>query len=176
MKTFKEFLTESTDRERSQKIRNFIKAEYGLTSRDVSVKLSGDAIKVKLKTPKSLLHKSAIENFGKTVEVIDRDERSGEILQGANTFVFVELDYDLEKLLEKNIQDEFESKVGDVTDFDRVSIFSNTFTVSQQGGSYFVFLNDTRKHVEVRDIRYLGTAILRLINISEDDSIYAKII
>lgn len=175
MKSFKEFIAEgSSDKDNAASIRNTMKKEFNLSSRDVSVSLRGDAINIKIKTVKALPYITAITNMSKGAERIDWDKASGEILQGANTFVFVEIDYALEDKLNSIIQDEFESRSNN-GNFDRIQLFNNTFEVSKQGGSLYLFLKGTSKHLEVTDSKYIGTAVLRLIKISKDDTLYSKI-
>lgn len=174
MKSFKEFIAEGTDKENAQSIRDIIKKDFKLSSRDVSVSVSGSAINIKIKTTKALPFIGAISNISKSAERIDWDKASGEILQGANTFVFVEIDYALEDKLTKIIQDEYELK-SNGGDFDRIQLFDNTFEVAKQGDSLYLFLKGTSKHLEVTDSKYIGTAVLRLIKISKDDTLYSKI-
>ena len=72
----------------AKEIRNRLKAELGLNSRQVSVRSSrGSAIHVTIKVP---VAKSPIEAIAKGAECVRRCEFSGDILSGGNTFVFVE--------------------------------------------------------------------------------------
>ena len=79
-----------TDRERVDAIRKTLK-EKGYNSRQVGVtyQVAGYSaiIRVTIKEPE--IDKSEIENIVKGFNEIDRDERTGEILEGGNTFVSV---------------------------------------------------------------------------------------
>ena len=75
----------------TKEIRDRIKAELGLNSRQVSVRggrcTYSYAIRVTIKVP---VAKSQIEAIAKSAESIARCEYSGEILSGGNTYVTVE--------------------------------------------------------------------------------------
>jgi len=77
-----------TNRELSAEIRKKLK-ESGFTSKDYSIRVrdSGHstAVDIEVKNPKVRL--SELKQIVKQYECVDRDERSGEILQGGNTFV-----------------------------------------------------------------------------------------
>ena len=85
-----------TDRERVSAIRQALK-EKGYTSRRVGVSyhIAGlsAVIRVTIKEPN--IDKGEIENLVKGFSEIDIDERTGEILEGGNTFVSVHYDYKL---------------------------------------------------------------------------------
>ena len=85
-----------TDRERVSAIRLTLK-EKGYNSRRVGVtyKVAGYSaiIRVTIKEPE--IDKGEIENLVKGFNAIDIDERTGEILEGGNTFVSVHYDYKL---------------------------------------------------------------------------------
>ena len=75
-----------------QQIRQGIKSELGYNSRQVSVRENpgglSTSITVRLKKPG--LDFDKIKEIAERHEKVDRCERSGEILGGGNTFVFVE--------------------------------------------------------------------------------------
>nr|DAV45700.1 MAG TPA: Large polyvalent protein associated domain 29 [Caudoviricetes sp.] len=82
-----------TDKERLAAIRKELK-EHGYNNRRVSVRFSGySAIYVTIK--ELAINKKEIENIAMKYESYSRDERTGEILSGGNTFVFVDYDYRL---------------------------------------------------------------------------------
>ena len=156
-------------------IRGKLKKELGLSSRDVSVKTqqggTSSAVKVSVKTKKGLAKMQEIKNIGQSLENYDRDERSGEILMGGNTFIFVDIDWKFKSKVEDEIQKEYEKQ----KDTDRVILF-NTFEVANaSNGGDFVRLLKGQGHVEVRDLNYVGSAVMSLINSSKDDNLYAKI-
>lgn len=89
-------------------VRKWLKDEYGLTNRDVSVKAdSATSVNINIKSLKALPHMKAIEEKGKSHETIYRDHASGEILSGGNTFVFVGLDWNFEKKVNSIIEQEY---------------------------------------------------------------------
>lgn len=82
-----------TDNERLAAIRKELK-EHGYNNRRVGVRFSGySAIYVTIK--ELAIDKKEIENIAMKYESYSRDERTGEILSGGNTFVFVDYDYRL---------------------------------------------------------------------------------
>lgn len=82
-------------------IRKELKAKHDLNSKDVSVRVKGsslsDAINVYIKSERALHLFKEIEIIAEQLESYTTDEKTGEILSGGNTFVFVEIDYDFKK-------------------------------------------------------------------------------
>lgn len=72
-------------------IRQTLKARYGWTSRDVSVRAEsysmGSSIHVRIKNPAVAIE--PVRAIAMQSEDISRDERTGEILSGGNRFVYV---------------------------------------------------------------------------------------
>ena len=105
-------LNESRDKEVAEIIRGELK-KLKLSPSDVSVRTERGELEyvvyVSVKTMKAFLLKKNIEAISDSLKNIDRDERSGEILSGGNTFVFVDVDYKFSELLlsklEKSIED-----------------------------------------------------------------------
>lgn len=97
----------SEGKEEGLVIRKALKDKFGLTSRDVSVKSDWSSVRVKIKTLKALVHESEIEKIGQSQEHYRRDERTGEILQGGNTFVFVDVDSKFQTQLLSKIEKDF---------------------------------------------------------------------
>ena len=85
-----------TDRERVEAIRKMLK-EKGYNSRRVGVtyQVAGYSAIIRVTIKESGIDKSEIEYIVKHFNEIDRDERTGEILEGGNTFVSVNYDYKL---------------------------------------------------------------------------------
>ena len=85
-----------TDRERVETIRRNLK-EKGYNSRRVGVtyQIAGYSAIIRVTIKESGIDKSEIENIVKRFNEIDRDERTGEILEGGNTFISVNYDYKL---------------------------------------------------------------------------------
>jgi hypothetical protein len=106
------YLGEARGTEKTQEIRNVLKKEFGLTNRDVSVKYSG-SINITLKTVKSLPYIKKIKEVSEKHESYQRDQATGSILRGGNTFVFVNLDWKFRNRLKKQIEEEINKKVTD---------------------------------------------------------------
>ena len=87
-----------SNKELGAKIRAELKAA-GIPARAVSVRVSDagyeTAVRVKIKDIN--VDRDVVERIAKQYREVDRDERSGEILAGGNTFVFVDYDYDVLK-------------------------------------------------------------------------------
>lgn len=81
-----------TDRERIAAIRKALK-EHGYSNRKVGVRYDGYAIW--LTTKDLAIDIKEIEQLAKGYESYERDEFTGEILSGGNTFVFVNYAYGL---------------------------------------------------------------------------------
>ncbi len=83
-----------TNKELGKAIRNELKAN-GYKAKDISVRvrdsLYDTAVNINIKSP--MIRKSAVESIVKKYDEIDRDERTGEILAGANTYVFVQYEH-----------------------------------------------------------------------------------
>lgn len=79
-----------SNKELGQAIRNLLK-ENGIKRNDISVRVAGGystAVNIKIKNPK--ISRRQVEKIVKRFEDLERDGRSGEILDGANTYIFVE--------------------------------------------------------------------------------------
>jgi|GEM_PF-3703976 len=74
--------------EQAKTIRTELKKELGLSSRDVSVKSDAYAVWVRVKNKDIKLQD--VERIAKKQESIDKCEITGGILQGGNSYVFVE--------------------------------------------------------------------------------------
>jgi len=75
-------------KEQAKLIRAELKKELGLTSKDVSVKSDLYAVWVRIKNEDIKI--DDVKNIAKKYESIDKCERTGEILQGGNSYVFVQ--------------------------------------------------------------------------------------
>lgn len=82
-------------------IRQTLKKQYGITSRQVSVKADhfsmGSAIRVRIKDMN--ISSKLVEGVAKQAESIRRCEYSGEILSGGNRYVTVSYDWDTLKTI-----------------------------------------------------------------------------
>ena len=128
--------------------RDIVKEKYGLTSRDVSITAKNiHAVNVSIKSMKGIHYKKQLEVMGKSKEKIDRDERSGEILSGGNTFVFVKIDWNFRKELWNVVDKEVKKlpkdflelnnteKSNRVTIFDYIDIMKVDFRGKPEGYS-----------------------------------------
>lgn len=83
-----------TNRELGTAIRNDLKAN-GYKIRDFSVRvrdsLYDTAVDIRIKNP--MIRKSEVEKIVKKYEEVDRDAATGEILAGANTYIFTQYEY-----------------------------------------------------------------------------------
>jgi hypothetical protein len=105
-------LDEALGKEKTKEIRDVLKKELKLTNRDVSVKYDG-SIRITLKTTKALPHMKKIKEVSEKHESYQRDQASGTILRGGNTFVFVNLDWKFRDKLVKQIEAEISKKITD---------------------------------------------------------------
>lgn len=178
MGKFTEFLSEG--KEEAVAIRTALKKELGLSSRDVSVKASyggmSSSVKVNIKTMKALQLKSKIENIGTGEESYDRDEASGEILGGGNTFIFVEIDWKYREALQKIINDAVEKESnGDFKEGDQITIFK-TFIIDNKGkGQFYVYKKGGGQVSSTNHPSGIASTVMNLITTLKDDSLYAKI-
>jgi len=93
----------TTVTEQAKKIRKTLKEELGLTSRKVSVKSGycGYSSKIDVTVKDLLVDIKKVEKIANKFYSVDRCERSGEILQGGNTYVTVLYDWEMEREHEK---------------------------------------------------------------------------
>jgi hypothetical protein len=180
--SFKDFLVNEGAQE-AQRIRTALKKELKLTNRDVSVKArSGSmssAVNVNIKNMKALQLKTKIEEIGTKEEYYTRDEATGEILGGGNTFIFTEIDYKFRQELADKIQKEFDkvNKKTPLEDMEHGSIklFKTFEIIKPSNGGFFARLPKKNVHSEIRDIRYISGAIFSLISQAKNDKLFLKI-
>jgi len=83
-----------TTKEITSTLRGQFKKEFGLTSKDVSIrKTSHSAVHISIESVEAFLHLEEIKAAAASHENISYCESSGEILSGGNTFVFVAVAY-----------------------------------------------------------------------------------
>lgn len=178
---FREYLEEGASE--ALRIRTALKKGLKLSNRDVSVKArSGgmsSAVNVSIKNMKALQLKTKIEEIGSKEEYYTRDEATGEILGGGNTFIFTEIDYKFRQELAKKIQVEFD-KVNKKTPLDDVEhgsikLFKTFEIIKPSNGGFFASLPKKHIHSEIRDIKYISGAIFSLISQAKDDKLFLKI-
>lgn len=103
---------EAVGAEKTKEIRELLKKKFGLTNRDVSIRYSG-SIDIKLKTVKALPYMNKIKEAAEKHESYQRDQVTGAILRGGNTFAFVTLDWKFRDKLVKQIEAEISKKITD---------------------------------------------------------------
>ena len=110
-----------TAKEKAADIRKELKKQLGITSRQVSIRSrkSGHDEAIDIKIKDLTVNKMKVKEIAERYEYIRRCEYSGETLLGGNTYIFVELDYDVlsaakEELLEtaKKIIDNNKGLIG----------------------------------------------------------------
>jgi len=84
-------------------------AALGFTSREVSVRSDRNSFRITIKTP--VLGSKTVKDIAKRFEKIDRCERSGEILGGGNTFVFVDHSDQIKTALATTIKNETAAEI-----------------------------------------------------------------
>lgn len=94
MRTFKDFIVTEAKDELADRIRQELKkAGYKVPSQISVRKRSASAYDVEIKSLS--IDKDDVEKLVQKYEDIDYDERTGEILAGGNTYIFVNYDYDM---------------------------------------------------------------------------------
>ena len=79
-------------------IRTELKA-IGITSKQVSVKSGscGYSEQINVSIKDLTVNEQTVKNIAEQYEEYERDERSGEILEGGNTYILVDFDYDTKR-------------------------------------------------------------------------------
>lgn len=85
----------------AKQVKDFLRT-HGIETKNIRVS-SENSINVKLLDPK-LDYDKISQLLAEEFESYQRDEATGEILSGGNTFVFVEYDYDTIKEVQQNLQ------------------------------------------------------------------------
>lgn len=119
--------------------------------------------------------KTKIEEIADEKEKYDRDERTGEILMGGNTFIFTEIDWKFRNDLIKKVNNEL-GKVtkGNFEVGDNVTIFK-TFDIGNRGKEFFISKKGGSTVVDTYGKDGIGSAVMNLIRKLEDDSLYLKL-
>jgi len=182
---FREYLNESDNtltegKEEAQAIRNILKKEFGLSSRDVSVKNQNgglsSAVNVKIKSMKALPYYKKIKNIGEDFQSYDTDEYTGEILSGGNTYVFVELDSKFSDSIKEIINKEFNKQSkGSFEEGDEVTLFK-TFNVYYMDDNTFVI--SVKNGGRTNSVMYkeaIAAGVLSLIEMLDEPELYTKI-
>ena len=121
-----------TNKELSAQIKKDLK-EAGYKAREISVKVRDagydTAVHCTVKVP--TISRKAVEEIVKRYEEIDRDERTGEILQGCNIYAFVEYDYGVFDDVAQQFQDLAAQALASTQDVSE--ILPGLFLINAQG-------------------------------------------
>lgn len=110
---YEQVLAEAKKEGPAYEVREALKKQFGLTSRDVSVRSKRGSIDITLKTVKALPYMKKIKNISSQHERYQLDQATQTILRGGNTFVFVNLDWKFRDRLVKQIEAEISKKITD---------------------------------------------------------------
>ena len=154
-----------TDNERAKTIRQELKTKLGASSRDISV-TAKDSIRVKIK--KEGFSFSDVQEIAEKQENYERCERSGEILQGGNTFVFTDFDYTLEKTVEERICESVENvfnrfKNDDENSSSSFEIEGVEFAMHKYNHIFILFQGDRRREFSNSHFSAMNSVIARMI-------------
>jgi hypothetical protein len=181
MSAFREFLNEGNDEAKS--IRGILKKEFGLSSRDVSVKTDeagfSKSVTVSIKTKKALGFLGKIKNMAKDHSKYELDQATGEILGGGNTFIFTDIEYKFEVQLKDAVDAEFEKQAKGGFDIgDQVTLFGTFIIHYFEKDMILVKMakgGNTRATTNTNLTRRVGSAVMSLIGKQQDDTLYTKI-
>ena len=150
-----------SDKEKKRIIRQSIKKELGLNSRDVGVRGRtggiSSSINILIKSAEALKHRDNILKIANGQQSIDRDQ-FGEILSGGNTYVFVEVE-----------KSAYQSKIEDATEMLKKLVKNEGQRVTKNGIEYViptgqkynksVWISENENKIPVRIDLYKGFKI-----------------
>ena len=146
----------SINAERSKAIRERIKNELGYTSKQVSVRSSncGYSDETRITVKDLSCDYDAIQKIAMSFESIRYDEYSGEILSGANTYIFVEYDW---KVIHNAKEAELENAEKAINDAELENSERNqTFYTDKKGGRYVIIPCGEKKETRRYSIAYFA--------------------
>ena len=163
MQLFSEFLNESKDE--TKIIRNVIKKEFDLTSRDVKTKLPyNEYINFEIKTVKAMLFFRKLKNLSKTIGKTLYDELNDKDYLTNKIDIFVTFDQLFQRKIENFVGDKIEDEMIKTPHKD-ISLYDlYTIRVNSDG----VQLDQHGKAVRTR--RDNAHTIFRFLQKDEDDS------
>ena len=166
-------------RDEAKQIRADLKSELKLTNRDVSVKASyggySSSVDVSVKSMKALVLFNKIKDIGMSKESYQRDERSGEILSGGNTFINVSIDWKFEQSLNGLIQDEF-YKIKDSVSNTKPGKLFNKFNLNKTNGEFWLSIKGSHSMMNIANDESVGKSLIHFIrNKLEDPSLFKYI-
>lgn len=148
-----------TNKELSSQIRNEFKAA-GYKRNDYSLKVSdagySSSIRVKIKNPK--ICRKDIQQLLNKYESVERDERSGEIMEGANCYVFV----DYGEGIFDEVAQEWAADAASIyrSSEETIRIFNGLFFIhDKKTGEKKVFQNNENEYCHLRCDNFLSLCI-----------------
>ena len=141
---------EIMSRELNTNIKNEIKSATGCKARDISVRTSSSSIRVEIKSP--FINIKDVEEVVNKYESISRDEYTGEILCGGNTFVFVSYSDDVFSEVAEDFEEEAEAIIEEVSKMD---IDEGKFI-----REHICLMNDSRRDFVLTDTRDYKRALI----------------
>lgn len=137
-----------TNKELSQTIRNELK-NSGYNSKDISIKVKAcgysTSLHIKIKNP--YINRKEIESLLKHYEDFERDERTYEILEGGNTYLFVDYEYGVFELPAEEWKATAEGILKDKSEI--VNIFDGLFFIND-GSRSEIRQQNTNEHISFK--------------------------
>ncbi len=140
MKIFENFINEMAVNPVADKMRQDLKAKGYKVPAQISVTSERGAYRITIKDLK--IDDEEVKKIVKKHESYDRDVKTGEILAGGNTFVFVDYDYDVQKKESQRLKSTVEKFV------DQAMSDKGRDVKLKNGYVFGVFTNTTDKDAE----------------------------
>lgn len=130
-----------TNKQLSQAVRQTLKDNgYNTTDFSIRTRDCGYSTSCNITIKNLKIRREEIEGLVAKFESIDRDYASGEILEGGNTYIFVEYDYTLWQEFEKQFYDRF------------LAEFEHNRAINEANGTpnnLFTLVDDNKKHIHI---------------------------
>ena len=138
-------------KEKAAEVRKQLK-EIGITSKQVSVKSGycGYSDKLNITIKDLSVNEQTVKDIAEQFEEYERDERSGEILEGGNTYIFIDYDYDARRAAAAEMMEQAQ----------KITKVKESGTVAKSGSLEVIYIpeNHTIKLVKKSEITdELGT-------------------
>lgn len=163
----------------SKEIKKYLK-ENGIDTKNISVKGSNcgysESYNIAIKDININIEK--VRELVKTFESYERDERTGEILEGGNTYIFVNYDYSTLKLanekynnivldiINKKLKEHCKQDIDAWNNGDGVLKISNNIIIFRDGNTYEV--RESKNHKTLRTgIDYIAEKLIQLGELNE---------
>jgi len=127
----------------SKEVKEILKAN-GIDTKKISIRMQGytdDCFLIKIKDEN--INIDDVKDIIKKYEIVDRDERTGEILAGGNQYIFVEYDYKLREDVNNKYNDIINNKI-EKAKKDNINIFNNGCCVELYRDDNINFVIDNR--------------------------------